>query len=126
MEQTLKGRITAILEPKSGTGKNGKAWTSQEFVVEETATYPQKQVFSLFGEKVDNFQKYNKIGDVVEVSFNHKASEYNGKWYAKLEAWKVMKVEKSTPKPLPFPKEALQEEWEVPQPKNTQTDDLPF
>jgi len=126
MEQKIKGRITAILEPKSGTGKNGKAWTSQEFVVEETATYPQKQVFSLFGEKVENFQKYNKLGDVVEMFFNHRALEYNGKWYAKLEAWKVMKVEADKPSAAaPVQEETIDFNDTTTQSSNL-TDDLPF
>jgi len=89
-ELKFTGKITKIYPTQEGS-KNGKDWKRIDFVVEEEKPeYPQTAAFSLFGvEKVDKFLKYNKEGDTVDVSFNLKADEYNGKHYQKLDAWHV-------------------------------------
>ena len=40
METT--GKVIAILPLRSGTGKSGKQWRSQEFVIETDGQYPRK------------------------------------------------------------------------------------
>ena len=42
-------------------------------------------------DKLENFLKYTNIGDDVDVSFNLKSKEYNGKFYNSLDAWSVFK-----------------------------------
>ena len=42
-----------------------------------------------------SFGKFNKVGDVVEVEFTIRGSEYNGKIYNSLNHWKCDKVEMS-------------------------------
>ena len=34
-------------------------------------------------------EKYNKIGDVVEVEYSQKAEEWNGKWFNKNNVFKI-------------------------------------
>jgi len=97
-ELKLKGKIVKILEAESGTSKAGKSWIKQNFVIDTGATYNPEVCFEVFGqEKVDNLQKYNKVGQEVEVSFNISSREYNGKYFHNLSAWKVFtaKNEKS-------------------------------
>jgi hypothetical protein len=85
------GTITNILPLQSGTSQNGKDWQKLQFVVkEEKAEYPQSMVFTMMdAKKIENFTKYEKVGNAVEVAFNLSAREYNGKWYADVTAWSV-------------------------------------
>lgn len=106
MDYVFKGKITHIEEVRQGTSSNGTDWKSVKFVVEEQgdSKYPQSSVFSYFGvEKVDNFLKYNKVGDVVEVSFNLSAREYKGTYYQDNRAWKVWSDNKQSANVAPEP-----------------------
>lgn len=88
------GKITKILDSKTGKGANG-TWKSIEFLVkEEKDSYPQACLFRLFGvEKVDNFLQYNKVGAMVDVSFNLAANELDdGRVFNNISAWKVFKA----------------------------------
>ena len=93
----FKGQILHIGGVKEGKTKDGKEWSSIDFVAEETeGQYPQKGVFSLFksGEYIKNakeFSKYNKIGDVVVIDFSMKANEYEGRYYGANSVFKINK-----------------------------------
>ncbi len=67
-----------------------------EFVLTTNDQYPQDVKFEVLKDKVDNFVKYNKVGQDVDVSFNVKGNEYKGKYYVSLAAWKIFKAEGST------------------------------
>ena len=92
----FKGKITHISEVKTGTTKNDSEWAARDIVVEEeSGDYPQKAVFNFFksGEYVSHVKElYPKVGDVVNVEFNLDASEWNGRWFCKLKAWKIEKL----------------------------------
>jgi len=45
---------------------------------------------------LDNFIKFNKVGDSVEVEFNIQCKEYNGKYYTNLQMWRCEKVGEQT------------------------------
>jgi hypothetical protein len=87
------GKITKVLEKETGTKKDGSGqWVKQQFVVETNEKYNNLYCFELFGdEKVDNFNKYNKVGDLVDVDFNVSTNEWKGKYFTTLQAWKVFK-----------------------------------
>jgi hypothetical protein len=110
-ELKVSGKITEVLEVQSGTSKANKDWTKMNFILDTGAQYNPLVCFSLFGqEKVDNFNKYNKVGDNVEVSFNVSSREYEGKWYSQIDAWKVFKANTEA----------------APELNESETDDLPF
>jgi len=80
------------------------------FVVSNNDGYENKEqefAFEIYGtEKVDKFLKYNKVGKLVEVSFNIRTNEWQGRYFTSLDAWKVY-GEKSAETPteeeeLPF------------------------
>lgn len=83
---------------KAGTYKNGdkagQPFKAAQIVVQdsETSQYPEAAVFELFGERVD----YPSVGDKVVVEFNLKANEFNGKWYNKLNAWRIGVISAAT------------------------------
>jgi len=95
----VKGKITEILEVQKGTSKEGKEWQKLSFVIDTGESYNNTICFDLFGdEKVTNFQKYNKVGQEVEVSFNIKCNKWKDKYFTSLDAWKVFsaKTEKQS------------------------------
>jgi hypothetical protein len=96
MKNDLKfnGKITNILEVIE-VGANKKV----EFVVTEIEVqYPQAVKFGIFGtDKVDKFLQYNKVDQIVEVLFNFKTNEYQGKYFTSIDAWRVNKVESTEP-----------------------------
>lgn len=87
------GKIEKVLDVKKGTAKaSGKDFVSQEFVVKTGDKYNNLYCFNIFGqEKVDNFAKYNKVGDSVKVSFNVSTNEWQGKYFTSLQAWSIFK-----------------------------------
>jgi single-strand DNA-binding protein len=93
-EMKFNGKITNILEVIE-VGANKKI----EFVVTETeGQYPQAVKFGIFGtEKVDKFLQYNKVDQEVEVLFNFKTNEWQGKYFTSIDVWRVNKVESTEP-----------------------------
>jgi hypothetical protein len=88
----ITGKITKILEAQTGEKKDGSgSWIKQNFLVETQEKYNNLFCFEVFGdEKVQNFQKFNKVGQVVDVEFNISTNEYKGSYYTSLSAWKIM------------------------------------
>ena len=108
----VTGKITKVLDTQKGTSAAGKDWQKLSFILETTEDYNNLYCFDVFGdEKVEQFLKYNKVGQDVDVSFNVQTNEYKGKYYTSLQSWKIFKAEAEEAAP-----EVAQEE----------ADDLPF
>lgn len=90
----IKGRVIEVLEVKSGSGANGD-WTSQDFVIETDGQYADKICFTCFKKAVP------AVGQIVNVHFNPKSKEYNGRWFTNLNVWKF-DVEGSAPTAAPI------------------------
>ena len=86
-------KITKVLEKITGKKKDGSGdWVKLSFVGKTDEQYNNVYCFELFGnEKVDNFEKYNNVGSVVDVEFNVSTNEWKDKYYTSLQAWKVSK-----------------------------------
>lgn len=84
----LKGKVIQILPAQTGMGKKGQ-WKKQEFIVETQAQYPKKVCFSVWGDKIEQFNL--TAGDMVNVSVDLESREYNGRWYTEARAWKIEK-----------------------------------
>ena len=114
------GVITEILPVEKGTSKAGKDWQKQSFVIDAQSEYNNIICFGVFGdEKVENLNKYNKVGDTVTVSFNVSSNRWapegkDVKYFTSLDAWRIVKPEAST-----TPQSADT-------PTATEEDDLPF
>ena len=91
----ITGKIIKMLPLQSGTGKNG-IWKKQEFILETAGQVPKKVCFSLWGDKIDQFNL--KEGEEAEVMFDLESREYNNRWYTEAKAWKIVK---KTPGQLP-------------------------
>lgn len=92
-ELKLKGKIKLIAEKQVFDSGFEKV----EFVITTDDQYPQDVKFEVIKEKADNLIKFNKVGDIVDVSFNVRGNEYNDKYYVSLQAWKVFKSDGSDP-----------------------------
>ena len=87
----LQGKIIAALEPRSGVSARGE-WKSQDFVIETMDSFPRKMVFSVFG--ADRLQRFAiQVGQMVNVSFDIDAHEYNGRWFNNIRAFDVRPVQ---------------------------------
>ena len=94
-ELKVTGKIISISELKEGTTAKGDPYKAMSFAVDTSTDYDNLYSFELFQfadkENVDNFLKYNKIGDTVKVKFNIKTnkSKEGEVYYTKLSAWSV-------------------------------------
>ena len=84
------GKIIAALPPKSGTSQStGKPWQVNAYVLQTNEQTPKYLAFDVFG--AERVEQYNlKVGDMVTVSIDIDAHEYNGRWYNQIRAWNVV------------------------------------
>jgi len=92
------GKIAKILEKQTGAKRDGSGeWVKQSFTLETDEKYNNLYCFEVFGdEKVENLNKYNKVGDLVSVDFNVNTNEYQGRYYVTLQSWRISKAEASS------------------------------
>lgn len=110
------GKLVKVFESKKITDK----MTKREFVVQEEADrYPQTILFEVINDNCKLLDGF-KIGAGVEVTFNLRGREYNGKFYNTLSAWSIKKAY--------INKEVQPEvvQAEVVTSNNSDSDELPF
>ncbi|MBR4644732.1 MAG: DUF3127 domain-containing protein [Bacteroidaceae bacterium] len=85
----ITGKIIAVLEPRKGTSsRTGSEWVCGQYVLETMDQYPRKLFFEVFGS--DRMQQFNiQLGEVMTVSFDIDAREYQGRWYNGVRAFRV-------------------------------------
>ena len=106
MSYKVQGSIVSISEKQMFPAGSGKL----TFKVDTGDQYNDALEFELYkGEKyvehLDNFIKFNKVGDNVDVEFNLKSKAWTNpktneeRTFTSLSCWKVEKLEGSTPSP---------------------------
>lgn len=112
----VTGRYERKLDTQNGTTKAGKSWSKETIIVTTTEEYDNVYPIEFFGDKAIANLNNATVGDMVEVEFNIKANEYNGRHYVSLGGWKIAKVESdtSTPPPVATPAEIVNEENPLP------------
>ena len=117
----ITGKIIAVMQPQGGvSARTGNAWKSQDYVIETQEQYPKKCVFRVFGE--EKIAQFNiQAGEVLTVSFDIDAHEYNGRWFNDVRAWAVNHNPQIAPVPgaVPTPDAA-------PMPGSAQSTATPF
>jgi hypothetical protein len=84
-DSTIKGAIKLINPIKVISDK----FSVREFVVTTPdAKYPQDILFQTVNDKMDVLESLG-VGQQVEVSYNVRGREFNGRYYNTLDAWKV-------------------------------------
>jgi hypothetical protein len=114
MELKINGKVKVIMEQQSWDS----GFTKREFVITTSEQYPQDVKLEFIKDKCSLLDGLSD-GDDVEVSFNVRGNEYNGKYYVNLQAWRLNKVgsEASGNPSAPAP------DFE---PVGDEDDDLPF
>ena len=84
-ESTIKGAIKLINEVNVISDR----FSVREFVITTfDPKYPQDIIFQLTNDKMDIIKPYG-VGQEVEVSYNLRGREFNGRYYNTLDAWRV-------------------------------------
>ena len=84
-DSTIKGAIKLINPIKVISDK----FSVREFVVTTPdAKYPQDILFQTVNDKMDVLESLG-VGQQVEVSYNVRGREFNGRYYNTLDAWKI-------------------------------------
>lgn len=86
----IQGKVIAVLPERSGVSARGE-WKSQTYVIETQEQYPKKMAFDVFGaDRIANFGI--QLGEVINVSFDIDAHEYQGRYFNQIRAWNVTNV----------------------------------
>lgn len=85
----ITGRIIAVLPERSGVSqRSGTEWKAGSYVLETQEQYPKKICFDVFG--ADRIQQFNiQVGEMMTVSFDIDAHEYQGRWFNSIRAFRV-------------------------------------
>jgi hypothetical protein len=85
----ITGRIIAVLPERSGVSqRSGAEWKAGSYVLETQEQYPKKICFDVFG--ADRIQQFNiQVGEMMTVSFDIDAHEYQGRWFNSIRAFRV-------------------------------------
>ncbi|MFW5506484.1 MAG: DUF3127 domain-containing protein [Segatella copri] len=86
----IQGKVIAVLPERSGVSARGE-WKLKTYVIETQEQYPKKMAFDVFGaDRIENFGIH--LGEVINVSFDIDAHEYQGRYFNQIRAWNVTKV----------------------------------
>ena len=114
MELKINGKVKVMME----TQTFDSGFSKREFVITTQEQYPQDVKLECVKDKISMLDGLSE-GDDVDVSFNVRGNEYNGRYFVNLQAWRI---EKSGAAPAPTP-EAPDTALE---PLAEGEDDLPF
>lgn len=143
----ITGKIVVVMPAREGVSQSsGNPWKSQEYVIETQEMYPKKCCFNVFG--AEKIQQFNiQLGEMLTVSIEINANEYQGRWYNKINAWQVQRVAVGQPQQqaaqqvhlqgcqpyhpdmqAPYPQQGIvpQQQPQQPQQNAAQVDSLPF
>lgn len=103
---TIQGALTKALEKKTGVGKTGTPWASQEFVVTENEK--TEVAFEIFGEdNINNFLATARMGAQVQVQCTLQSREWNGRYFTSL---RMLQQQQVAPQP-----QVVQPQMQAPQ-----------
>ena len=111
MEQTIIGRVIAILPKASGTSANGKEWSRATIVVEQPSNdskFTRKVVLSNL-RNADEFGAL-EVGTMAKFYVDIESREYNGRWYTDVTCWKWEVTGAEAPQPQEAPQVQPQQE----------------
>lgn len=88
MGYKAEGKVEKIFD----TEQKSASFTAREFVIEVSeGQYPQMVKFQLVQDKCNLIDDYNE-GDQIEVDFDLRGREWNGKYFTNLQAWRISRA----------------------------------
>lgn len=106
---TFEGTVNVIDNPQTFSSGFTKQLIT---VIEDADKYPQELPFEFVKEKIEMLHKV-KRGDKVKVSYNLRGSEWKGRYFVSLSAWKIEVIDSAnydSGVPRQPPLEGLEEE----------------
>ena len=95
----VQGRIWKVLPIRSGISNAGNPYKAQEFVFEFYETgdqrYADRVPLVAMNEEIEKFNLHE--GEEVIIGFDHRADEYQGRYYPKFKIYHFEKVTAATP-----------------------------
>lgn len=88
-------KVTGELIVINDTQAISDKFTKRDFVIRTNDKYPQDIQFQLSQGNVDLIDAI-RLGEQIEVEFNLRGKEYNGRYYVTLDAWKISIQQGST------------------------------
>lgn len=123
MGYKAEGKIEKIFD----TEQKSASFQAREFVIEVAeGQYPQMVKFQLVQDKCTLVDDYSE-GDNIEVEFDLRGREWNGKYFTNLQAWRISRAEEGGGS---GGSDSAQPQTAAPQTATTTTsdfdDDIPF
>ena len=128
MELKINGKIKLIMDSQSWDS----GFTKREFVVTTNEQYPQDVKLEFIKDKTTLLDGLSE-GEEVEVSFNVRGNEYNGKYFVNVQAWRLEPLSSASGAPSsssngssnadPFSEAGFPDEPTI---DSSEPDDLPF
>ena len=88
MEHKLKGKLILKSEPRQISDE----FRVMDFVIQTPdEKYPQSIQFQLMNDRIQEMDKFT-MGEELEVTFDLRGREYNGKYYNTLNAYKIESI----------------------------------
>ena len=84
MNYTIEGKVVVVTETTQITEKFAK----REIVIETDDKYPQQVMLEFSQDKCQLLDEC-KVGDQVQIGFNIRGREWNGKYFTRLEGWNI-------------------------------------
>lgn len=93
----ISGKIIQVLPERGGVSqRSGSEWKVASYIIETIEQYPKKCVFEVFGS--DRIAQLNiQPNQLLTVSVDIDAREYNGRWYNQIRAWRVVPYDPNAP-----------------------------
>ena len=83
----LQGIIINIMPEQSGTSQAGKAWKSQDYILQTDGKYPKQIAINVFGDNIEKFAI--RINERITAHIEIESREFKEKWFTTVRAWKV-------------------------------------
>lgn len=124
----FQGRIKQVLPMRSGTSqKTGNEWKALPFIFEYFENPSDRYADTVVLETLDtNIIPHIKEGMEVKIGFGHHASEYDGKYYNNLRMYSIESVKRQLQQQQAVQPQQHTGGYQVQQPAEDETDDLPF
>ena len=91
ISDNMSFEVAGKLYKKYDTEQKSERFKAREFVIEvEDGQYPQLVKFQLVQDKCDVLDPYEE-GEMVNVHFDLRGREWNGKYFTNLNAWRLEK-----------------------------------
>lgn len=133
MSFAVTGTVKDVLQTKQGVSASGKEWATQEFILTtDDSNYPCDICFRIFGnDKITECAV--KVGESLQVFFDIRSRDYNGRWFTDINVWKIDRMLKPNEAAPGVPKDSqpqgnagFQQPTQPVQQQQGNNNDLPF